>query len=45
MTGDGFTDTAIEGRSDLNDYRIIHFATHGVVTSPRREVRRRSPPC
>ena len=34
VTGDGFTDTAIEGRSDLSDYRIIHFATHGVVTSP-----------
>ena len=24
----------IEGRSDLERYRIIHFATHGVVTSP-----------
>ena len=36
MTGDSFTDTAIEGRTDLSDYRIIHFATHGVVTSPPR---------
>jgi CHAT domain-containing protein len=35
ITGDGFTDTALEGRSDLNQYRIIHFATHGVVTAPR----------
>ena len=35
VTGDGFTDAAIEGRSDLNQYRIIHFATHGVVTAPR----------
>ncbi|HET9811089.1 MAG TPA: CHAT domain-containing protein [Sphingomicrobium sp.] len=35
VTGDGFTDTAIEERTDLNQYRIIHFATHGVVTAPR----------
>ena len=28
-----FTDTGLEARSDLNHYRIIHFATHGVVTS------------
>lgn len=35
VTGDGFTDTAIEGRTDLNQYRIVHFATHGVVTAPR----------
>jgi CHAT domain-containing protein len=33
LTGDDFTDTAIESRGDLGDYRIIHFATHGVVTS------------
>jgi len=33
VTGDAFTDAAIEARSDLNQYRIIHFATHGVVTS------------
>lgn len=35
VTGDGFTDTAIEGRGDLDQYRIVHFATHGVVTAPR----------
>ncbi len=35
VTGDAFTDAAIEARSDLNQYRIIHFATHGVVTAPR----------
>ncbi|WP_246449034.1 CHAT domain-containing protein [Sphingomonas sabuli] len=35
VTGDAFTDTAIEARDDLKDYRIIHFATHGVVTAPR----------
>lgn len=33
VTGDNFTDTALEARNDLNQYRIIHFATHGVVTS------------
>ena len=35
VTGDAFTDTAIGGRADLSEYRIVHFATHGVVTSPR----------
>jgi CHAT domain-containing protein len=35
ITGDAFTDSAIAGRSDLDQYRIIHFATHGVVTAPR----------
>jgi CHAT domain-containing protein len=33
VTGDGFTDTGIESRTDLDQYRILHFATHGVVTS------------
>jgi CHAT domain-containing protein len=33
VTRDNFTDTGLESRSDLNQYRIIHFATHGVVTS------------
>jgi CHAT domain-containing protein len=33
VTGEGFTDTGIENRSDLDQYRILHFATHGVVTS------------
>ncbi|MGI8706306.1 MAG: CHAT domain-containing protein [Sphingomicrobium sp.] len=35
VTGDAFTDSAIEQRTDLSDYRIIHFATHGVVTATR----------
>ncbi|MBA3053501.1 MAG: CHAT domain-containing protein [Sphingomonadales bacterium] len=35
MTGAGFTDTAIEGRTDLADFRVVHFATHGLVTAPR----------
>jgi CHAT domain-containing protein len=33
VTRDNFTDTALEERKDLSDYRIIHFATHGVVTA------------
>ena len=35
LTGGAFTDTAVKNRTDLNDYRIIHFATHGLVTAPR----------
>jgi CHAT domain-containing protein len=37
ITGAGFTDAAVMGRADLADYRIIHFATHGLVTAPRPE--------
>jgi CHAT domain-containing protein len=33
VTKDNFTDTGLAARTDLGDYRIIHFATHGVVTS------------
>jgi CHAT domain-containing protein len=35
MTDGAFTDTAVMARSDLASYRIIHFATHGLVTAPR----------
>ena len=35
LTGGAFTDTAVKNRADLGDYRIIHFATHGLVTAPR----------
>lgn len=35
MTGAAFTDTAIEQRGDLAGFRIVHFATHGLVTAPR----------
>jgi CHAT domain-containing protein len=34
ITGAAFSDTAIESRGDLNTYRIVHFATHGLVTAP-----------
>jgi CHAT domain-containing protein len=35
ITGAAFTDTAIEARPDLDNYRIVHFATHGIVTPPK----------
>ncbi|MBC2664073.1 CHAT domain-containing protein [Novosphingobium flavum] len=35
LTGAAFTDSAVEQRSDLSDYRVVHFATHGLVTAPR----------
>jgi CHAT domain-containing protein len=35
VTGAAFTDSAVKGRTDLADYRILHFATHGFVTAPR----------
>ncbi len=37
LTGGDFTDTAIENREDLSEYRILHFATHGLVTAPQPE--------
>jgi CHAT domain-containing protein len=33
VTRDAFTDTALGQRKDLDQFRIIHFATHGVVTA------------
>ena len=35
ITGAAFTDTAIAADFQLDHYRIVHFATHGLVTSPR----------
>ncbi|WP_373487527.1 CHAT domain-containing protein [Blastomonas sp.] len=37
LTQDAFSDTALLGRDDLDQYRILHFATHGLVTAPRPE--------
>lgn len=37
VTGEAFSDTAIMARDDLSEYRIMHFATHGLVTAPRPE--------
>lgn len=30
-----FTDTELDGDQTLDQYRILHFATHGLVTAPR----------
>lgn len=32
VTQAAFSDSAIKERGDLKDYRILHFATHGLVT-------------
>ena len=37
LTQNAFTDTAIAAREDLDEYRILHFATHGLVTAPQPE--------
>jgi tetratricopeptide (TPR) repeat protein len=37
VTGAEFTDEKIKERNDLSKYRIMHFATHGLVTAPRPE--------
>ena len=37
VTGMEFSDTAVMARTDLAEYRILHFATHGLVTAPRPE--------
>jgi CHAT domain-containing protein len=37
VTGAAFTDEAIKARSDLDQYRIVHFATHGLLAPPRPE--------
>ncbi len=34
LTGAAFTDSAVVGMSQLDQYRILHFATHGLVTPP-----------
>jgi CHAT domain-containing protein/tetratricopeptide (TPR) repeat protein len=35
ITGEKFSDTAIREDKDLNQFRILHFATHGLVAAPR----------
>ncbi len=35
VTGAAFSDSAVKARTDLSQYRILHFATHGLVTAPR----------
>ncbi len=31
LIGPAFTDTGVESRGDLNDYEVLHFATHGLT--------------
>jgi CHAT domain-containing protein len=35
LTGPEFSDTSITNLPDLRDYRVLHFATHGLVTAPK----------
>ncbi len=37
LTGAAFTDTALLNDPKLDQYRILHFATHGLVTAPRKD--------
>jgi CHAT domain-containing protein len=37
VTGAEFSDTALLSGQMLGNYRIVHFATHGLVTAPRPE--------
>jgi CHAT domain-containing protein len=37
LTGQAFSDTALKARGDLARFRILHFATHGLVGAPRPE--------
>ncbi|WP_245647699.1 CHAT domain-containing protein [Novosphingobium lentum] len=34
-TDAAFSDSALLGNTELDQYRVIHFATHGLVTAPR----------
>ncbi len=34
LIGREFSDTGLKAMPELNQYRILHFATHGLVTSP-----------
>lgn len=35
VTGAAFTDTALLTDPAIGDYRVLHFATHGLVTAPK----------
>lgn len=37
LTGAQFTDTGLMAMEELDEYRILHFATHGLVTAPRSQ--------
>lgn len=36
LTKGDFTDDAVRGLAGLDSYRVLHFATHGLVTAPRK---------
>ena len=35
LTQAAFTDSAVKNRADLAEFRIVHFATHGLTSAPR----------
>jgi CHAT domain-containing protein len=35
LTGQAFSDDQIMSKNDIGEYRILHFATHGLVTAPK----------
>lgn len=35
VTGNDFTDQSVLARGDLDQFHIVHFATHGLVAAPR----------
>jgi CHAT domain-containing protein/tetratricopeptide (TPR) repeat protein len=37
LTGEAFTDARLRQTGDLSQYRILHFATHGLVAAPKPE--------
>ena len=37
LTESEFTDTRLKSMEGLDEYRILHFATHGLVTSPNTD--------
>ncbi len=37
LTGNDFTDTRLKQMETLDEYRILHFATHGLVTAPKAQ--------
>jgi CHAT domain-containing protein len=34
LIGKAFTDDAVKARSDLNDFKVLYFATHGLLPQP-----------
>lgn len=34
VTGAAFTDVAVKNRANLDDYKVIYFATHGILPMP-----------